>query len=131
MPRNVCLIEGANAINITVGAHGHRKREPLKGGVSDFRAVHFLIEEVAPPPHRLRDEDVEDNAVGNAQKVDLLDEADDKPCKNAAHDAAEDAQAPASDAVPLEPLGNMHTVRDAVVKARADERRGNADDKQR
>ena len=131
MPLRTRVGERADAEGAVARADGHCEREPLEGGVGDLRAVHFLVEEVAPPPHRLRDEDIEDDTVGNAQKVDLLDEADDEPCENTAHHAAENAQSPVADTLPREPAGDVHAVRDAVVEPRADERRGNTDNEER
>ena len=103
------------------------EREPLQRGVFDQPAVHFLVEEVAPAADALREDDARRDAVGDAQEVDLVDDAEQDDAQNAAHDAANDGQAARADAVLLvqrEPVREGNAARDAIEQAGADDADG-------
>ena len=131
MPRRIGRGKAADAADvpvIVIGRNGDRKREPLQRGIGHNAAVHLAVEEVAPPPQRLRDEDIGHDAVRRPQEVDLLDEADDQPRQHAANDAARDRE-PA--VLKIEKPCNAEIgVGETGKEARADDRRRDAHEKE-
>ena len=82
----------------------HREREPLQGRVGDLPAVHFLIEKVTPAADCLGERKTRHDAVGNAEKIDLMNEAEENNAECAADNAADDGQTAVAES--REPFGN-------------------------
>ena len=97
------------------------KGKPLQRRIGNKPAVHFLIEEVAPAADSLCQDDARHEAVCDAQKVDLMDDAEKHDAERPAHDAADNGQTARTDTVILverKPVLNWNAARDAIEQAR-------------